>query len=253
MKLTFGDDGSEACDRVWSWITSHPWPGWDIEVVHAESDPATFRWGEPPVLQPWEPVGDRPTARLQADRVDFTHAHADPRALLGELDTDLLAVAIKSRRPLHSALIGSTAEWLLHHPPAPLALVRRVGPVSQVLVCADGSPHAERAANALRSLPWIDTCTITVATVDDGRADPDAARKMAETFPTAVSVSHRVLRGGVSDSLITAASDLEVDLVVMGTRGLTGWKRLRLGSTASAVVRAAACDHLLACVDDETA
>lgn len=250
MNLTFGDDGSEACDRVWSWIVSHPWPGWDIDVVHADADPAQMQWGQPPERRTGQPQGDRPTADLEANRVEFTEASADPRAFLAEVSTDLLVVGIKKRGSLESTLVGSTAEWLLHHPPSPLALVRRSDRVERVLVCADGSGHAERAARALQSLPWVGECTITVLTVDDGSTDPDAARMMAQVLADrSASVDHEVRAGQATETVLQAVSDLSVDLVVMGTRGLTGWKRLRLGSTASAVVRSTGCDHLVACVD----
>lgn len=250
MNLTFGDDGSEACDRVWSWIVSHPWPGWDIDVVTADTDPARIQWGHPPEPRTAQPQGARPTASLRANRVAFTEANADPRALLAEVSTDLLVVGLKARGSLQATLVGSTAEWLLHHPPSPLALVRRTERVARVLVCADGSSHAEKAARALQSLPWIGECTVTVLTVDDGRADPHAAGVMAQDFvDRSASVNHEVRSGPATETVLQAVADLSADLVVMGTRGLTGWKRLRLGSTASAVVRSSGCDHLLACVD----
>lgn len=250
MNLTFGDDGSEASDRVWSWIVSHPWPGWDIDVVHADADPTGMEWGQPPVIRAGQPQGDRPTSDVEANRVEFKEASADPRALLAGVSTDLLVVGLKARGSVHSTLVGSTAEWLMHHPPSPLALVRRPDRVERVLVCADGSVHAARAAQALRSLPWVGNCTITVLSVDDGRTDPGAAAAMAEDLAdTSATVDHEVRTGPVTDVVLQAVSDLAVDLVVMGTRGLTGWQRLRLGSTASAVVRSSGCDQLVACVD----
>lgn len=250
MNLTFGDDGSEACDRVWSWIVSHPWAGWDIDVVYADTDPTKMQWGEAPERRAGEPQGDRPTADLVANQVEFTEASADPRVLLAAVTTDLLVVGMKTRGSLHSTLVGGTAEWLLNHPPSPLALIRRTEFSERVLVCADGSVHAERAARSLQSLPWVGECKITVLAVDDGRTDPDAAERMAQDLTgTSSSVDHQVRTGPATETVLQAVSDLSADLVVMGTRGLTGWKRLRLGSTASAVVRSSGCDNLVACVD----
>jgi nucleotide-binding universal stress UspA family protein len=42
------------------------------------------------------------------------------------------------------------------------------------------------------------------------------------------------------------------DLVVMGTKGLTGWRRLRLGSTASAVVHQTAGNVMVASAPGST-
>lgn len=53
------------------------------------------------------------------------------------------------------------------------------------------------------------------------------------------------LRLGVpSQVILQAALDLEVDLIVMGTRGLTGLRHLFLGSTAARVVQHAQCPVL---------
>lgn len=250
MKMTFGDDASEACDRVWSWIGRHPWPGWRIEVVRADEDPSHMQWGEPPRLRPASPPPGRSVDGLDADEVEFFEANADPRALLAQSTSDLVVVGLKDRGHLQAALVGSTAEWLLHHPPSPLALVRRSGRVRRVLVCADGSVHSQRAVDALASVPWIGDCTIDVLAVDDGRADPHAAQSTAERLATvATSVDSRVRTGSATEVILDAVRDLAPDLVVMGTRGLTGWPRLRLGSTASTVVRSSGCDHLVACVD----
>lgn len=250
MKMTFGDDGSAACDRAWSWIGQHRWPGWRIEVVRADEHPSHMQWGEPLRLRPATPPPGRSVDGLDADGVGFFEANADPRALLAQSTTDLLVVGLKDRGPLQVALVGSTAEWLLHHPPSPLALVRRSERVRRVLVCADGSVHSQRAVDALASFPWIGDCTIDVLTVDDGRADPDAAQSTAERLTlVATSVESRAAAGSATGVILDAMTDLGPDLVVMGTRGLTGWHRLRLGSTASAVVRSSNCDHLVACVD----
>jgi len=44
-----------------------------------------------------------------------------------------------------------------------------------------------------------------------------------------------------SSAIVDAAGQLEADLIVMGTRGLTGMKHVLLGSVAERVVRLAPC------------
>jgi nucleotide-binding universal stress UspA family protein len=53
-----------------------------------------------------------------------------------------------------------------------------------------------------------------------------------------------LLFGGPSDSILEFTADCHAGLIVMGTHGRTGWDRLRLGSTAQAVVRGASCPVL---------
>jgi universal stress protein A len=55
-----------------------------------------------------------------------------------------------------------------------------------------------------------------------------------------------VLRNGLpAHEIVEAAKDLEVDLVILATQGLTGWKHFCIGSTAERVVRAAPCPVLV--------
>lgn len=59
---------------------------------------------------------------------------------------------------------------------------------------------------------------------------------------------HVVVEPGEIWRLLTAtAAYLRADLVVMGTHGLTGVRRLLLGSTAEQVVRQASCPVVTVC------
>jgi nucleotide-binding universal stress UspA family protein len=52
-------------------------------------------------------------------------------------------------------------------------------------------------------------------------------------------------RGSIVESIIDYASDEMIDLIVIGTRGLGGFKRLLLGSVSSGVVSHANCNVLV--------
>lgn len=73
--------------------------------------------------------------------------------------------------------------------------------------------------------------------------------KEVESMATARSVALRteVIVGAQSvvDAIIGYAEQLEADLLVTGTRGLTPSHRLRLGSVASALVEYASCAVLV--------
>jgi nucleotide-binding universal stress UspA family protein len=244
--LIFADDGAEACDRAWRWIATHPWPGWIVDVMTA--DESSIEWGAPIAPAPWTPPWTRDPNEIDASRVGFLTAGADPRAMLAETTAELVVLGMKHSGQLASVMTGSTTEWLLHHPPSPLAIVRRSEPVTRVLVCTDGSVHAQRAFDAFASLPLAGGCAVTVLSVDDGRAEASAARRAAATLePHTASVAVETASGRATDTILASLEETGADLVVLGTRGLTGWRRLRLGSTASAVVRSAPCDALVAC------
>lgn len=61
-------------------------------------------------------------------------------------------------------------------------------------------------------------------------------------------VSHveTIVRSGLAAfEIVEAAKELDVDLIVIGTHGYTGWKHFAIGSTAERVVRGAPCPVLV--------
>jgi nucleotide-binding universal stress UspA family protein len=60
-----------------------------------------------------------------------------------------------------------------------------------------------------------------------------------------VKVETSLKEGLPADVIIEEAEERRVDLIVMGTRGLTGAKRVILGSTAEQVIRWAPCPVLV--------
>jgi len=79
-------------------------------------------------------------------------------------------------------------------------------------------------------------------------ANPEEALHGLADSAKAVSavVTNSIFRTGVAThEIIEAAKELDVDLVVIATHGLTGWKRFALGSTAERVAGAATCPVLV--------
>lgn len=52
-------------------------------------------------------------------------------------------------------------------------------------------------------------------------------------------------RGFASYEIVSAAAELDADLIVIATHGYTGWKHFCIGSTAERVVRVAPCPVLV--------
>jgi nucleotide-binding universal stress UspA family protein len=251
--LAFGDDRSPAADHCWRWIDAHRWDRWRLEVITAEPPP----FGPPlspeeTELHPWEP----PAARVPsagAGFVDAVHltAKLDPRIALSR-PVDLLAIGPRGPGLLKALHLGSTAEWLLQQPPAPLVVTRSEGPVATVLVCHDGSPHADAAAAAFARFPWAGDVSVTVLVVDDGRTDVEAAREMAETTLAGIAADVETVKvkGSPTGEILDEVERRSADLLVLGTRGLTGLSRMTVGSTAAAISRSATCSVLAAHADE---
>jgi nucleotide-binding universal stress UspA family protein len=242
--MVLGDDGSAGADLAWRWIMAHRWPGWSLEVVTAaEAFYSALIVSSDAPLSDWDP----PTKRIPDPRGGFRELRyltkpGDPRAVLDEIRTaDLLVLGAVGLGSFKTILIGSTADWFLHQPSVAVALVRSASPTEKVLLCVDGSPHAQRAVEAVAALPWITTVRAQLLTVDDERADNDAALQAALDTLNSVDVEPEIIRGRgrpthvIMDVLADASDPLP--LVVLGTRGLTSLRRLWVGSTAAAVAR----------------
>lgn len=67
---------------------------------------------------------------------------------------------------------------------------------------------------------------------------------IAALAPTGIPCSAELVVAPTVAGIVAAAERAHADLLVAGTRGLTGWKRLLLGSTAARLVRDAPCPVL---------
>lgn len=244
--LALGDDQSTSSDIAWEWVQAQAWPGWRLDVITAAPH-ETIDWGQPPTLSPWEPTNRPVGDDADFGDVRFLRAPADPRVLLSDVSADLLVVGLHHQSAVGGIWIGSTAEWLLQHPPSPLALIRRPVRMERVLVGADGSTHASAAMSAFAALPSAVDTRVEILVVDDGRVNVDVAVQRAHTaLGPDITAEVVVEKGHPTALLLEQAAEHGADLVVVGTRGLTGWRRLRLGSTAAAAIRAMSASALVA-------
>lgn len=72
---------------------------------------------------------------------------------------------------------------------------------------------------------------------DDARARLEAL--MAEVRPAGLPISVELVVGSTAPGILATAEQRRADLLVVGTRALTGWKRVVGGGTATRVVREA--------------
>jgi nucleotide-binding universal stress UspA family protein len=72
-----------------------------------------------------------------------------------------------------------------------------------------------------------------------------ASQQLAEWqekhVPAGVSIDASTMSESPFEAIITVAKEIDADLIVMGTRGLSGFKHVMLGSVAERTVRLASC------------
>jgi nucleotide-binding universal stress UspA family protein len=119
----------------------------------------------------------------------------------------------------------------------------------RILYATDGSRGAQAAADLLVSLPLDSDCQVMVLTVvphyeeDHARAILAAARDTLRH--AACDIATLTRRGDPAEAILRVAEEHPIDLVVVGTRGLSALERFFLGSVAERVVRHSPCPVLL--------
>jgi universal stress protein A len=83
----------------------------------------------------------------------------------------------------------------------------------------------------------------------EGRAREEAAEELsalaAKEVPTGVAVDVFVRQGHPPTEVISAASELNADLIIISTHGYTGFKHVWFGSSTETLVRHARCPILV--------
>jgi nucleotide-binding universal stress UspA family protein len=146
--------------------------------------------------------------------------------------------------------------------------------LTRILVAIDFSAHSEVAlqqaiavaahAGAALELLWVEDRmpastsmhgTMYGSVVDEleralAELHDESAARLSDLARQArernLVASHHVARGHADEVIVERAAELGADLVVVGTRGLTGLKRFFLGSVAENVVRASHTNVLVA-------
>ncbi len=186
---------------------------------------------------------------------------------------DLLIVGSHGHGALGGLLLGSVSAEIVDHAPCPVLIARRPT-ATKVLLAVDGSTAAGQAVATMaawRVFAPIPTVVATVippletgggATMPDLQARLDTARDrlalglrahaegvvgsaVDRLRAAGITAASCVLEGSPAKELVRLADEEDADLIVVGTRGLTGLARLRLGSTARGVLHAASASVLV--------
>jgi nucleotide-binding universal stress UspA family protein len=250
-QAVFADDGAPASDVAWAWVTSHQWAGWRLRVLTVHE---TLYPGGPPFGDSHH-VHRHPPAEAGFAEVEHIDRDGDPRTvLLGHADASLLVLGSHHRGHLAGMWAGSTTEWLLVRPPRPLAIARHGHPTQTVAICVDGSAHAEYALETFLTLPWSCAVQVSLVCVADGSTDVERALTAARAaFPATAQPTEVRLAGPPRREVPGFVRAHRIDLVVLGTRGLTGLTRMTAGSTVSALVKDETANLLVAHMAEHSA
>lgn len=242
-------------------------------LVEAAMSPLSMEVG-PAVSMVQEAAADylRGQATQLMDRyrvhVETMTGIADPARLILGAATEwasAIVMATHGRTGLSRLLMGSVAEHVLRQAPVPVYLVPESAgripdypDVRHILVPLDGSPLAESVLKPVTDLALATGAEVTLLTVfEDGTphggsgSAADQRRRMeaearatfslieAHLLVKGVIVSGRWATGQPAAEILTMAHALKPSLIALATHGRSGLDRLRFGSVAESVLRAA--------------
>lgn len=197
-------------------------------------------------------------------------------SVAGRHQADLIVVGARGQRGLDYLLLGSTAQRVVQRAVCPVLTVHpqdaeKQRPVRRILVATDFSAEADSALIAALRLSSGRPADTRVSLLHaflvpydlinvEGQVSTAAGHEQWQSAQ--VEVEHRLesrarslreagirveisgLEGYPPEVIIDKASELEVDLIAMGTHGRTGLSHVLLGSTAERVIHRAPCPVL---------
>ena len=194
--------------------------------------------------------------------------------------TGLIVLGTRGLGGFRRAAMGSVSSGVAAHAPCATLVVRPRGKkedegleIRRILVAVDGSQNAQRALEAAADLAKHLKAELRIAhvvyvptlfwsmgvpgsAVPTDKIEEDAERVARELLAKAVKFAKDSGVKDVKDELVTdlvspyqgivqLAEHDDADLIVLGTRGLGGFRKLLLGSVANSILHYAGCSVLV--------
>jgi nucleotide-binding universal stress UspA family protein len=189
------------------------------------------------------------------------------------LGIDLIVLATRGQSRAKRIPLGSTAEQVIRHGPCPVLAFRKHGrdksidtrrKLNSILVPVDFSDASRQALRYAAAFARRLGATLTLLHVlaplnVPSRLASDGERRQVEYLRHAeqslaelaqgempdIAAGTRVMAGRVYEKIVQFAEEARSGLIIIGTHGAGGLKRLLIGSTAENVVRQAPCPVLV--------
>jgi nucleotide-binding universal stress UspA family protein len=181
-----------------------------------------------------------------------------------ESRAELVVIGSRGLGPIRSMVLGSVSAEVADHAPCPVLVVRRSG-VERVLLAVDGSHSAQAATTFLAGCRALDPYPVEVLSValappppppvpapglshaafeaydaairaNRNRAEVTAARAAAALREDGRAARWSISQGDPAHEILEAVRGFGTSLVVLGSRGHSGLKRVLLGSVARNVL-----------------
>ncbi len=276
--LLFATDLSSRCDRASDRATqlAQAWKA-RLLVVHAIDPAYAVHYAKmSQELPSWQRPEDYRTVAARRLSMDLASDKIDAEVYVSEgipheivleatrrENSDLVITGLGRDESLARTQFGSTLDKLLQELPIPLMIVRRRvrGPYRHVVVATDFSPASRPALET--AIRWFGDAQLTLFhayagaglggdvlandawnTIANNQCDNFLAEMALE--PSVANRLHRVIDRGHPEALLCDyVIHKEIDLVVLGTHGRSGFLKTMLGSVAENLLHLLECDTMV--------
>jgi nucleotide-binding universal stress UspA family protein len=169
-----------------------------------------------------------------------------------DIRPDLIIMGRHGYTGLTRLLMGSVTARVIGHSPVNVLVVPQGVPLAfeRLLIASDGSPDSEAAwAEALTLARAMGSALLGVAVAASDRDIPTATAAVrsleAAAGEAGLPVETMIPMGRPEEGIVKAAKLKGVSLIIVGSHGRTGLKRLLMGSVAERVIGLAPCPVLV--------
>ena len=254
MKILVAIDDKESSQAIIdALIKMHWYEGTELHVITVvEKDDVD--------ITPIEDLAVELHNALRHCEVYFLPVKGDPKEAIvdaaAQISADMIVTGSNCMNTLERLLVGSVSQSVLNnaHCPvlvakAPCCLARDVSPgFRNILVAIDNSVFSDVAVRWLANFSWGQECRfIFAAAVDDDTDHGQVTQSLQERARTLTQLigphqmGWEVAIGEPKEAMLKLANKYYADLIVIGSHGRTGLRKLLLGNVAQSISHEAPC------------
>lgn len=203
-------------------------------------------------LEAWQQEAAQQGLELEARLQSGRQAYAEILAAADDLKPGLIIMGRRGKSGLERLLVGSVTARVIGHTSHKVLVAPRDTELSfeRLLVASDGSPASQGAFQEALSIAKKTGSQLNLITAAHGELDYQKAKALAQDLAETarrleVPLATFTPGGRPEQAIIQMATAKKIDLIIMGSHGRTGLKRLFMGSVAERVIGQATCPVLV--------
>jgi len=185
----------------------------------------------------------------------FREATSAAQAIVEEAvakEADIIAIGRHGYQGIAKLLMGEVAAKVISDAQCKVLVVPKAAHIGykKIMVATDGSPHAVTAVNEAIAISQktgshliVLSAILNEKELEEAKNNTNIALEMAQK--EGIPAEALTPTGKPSNVIVETASGMGVDLIVMGTYGKTGIKKLLMGSSTEKVIGSAGCAVLV--------